>query len=458
MSETGERVIDDTQQIDVLILVQDFLKVFRRMWIPVVVLALVCSVIGGVYANFTYRPYYTASSTFTVNIRGEQKIGTNSSTSFYDNSTAEQMAATFPHILTSGALQRKVASELGVSAISGKISASVVENTNLLTLSVRDTDPERAYETLQAVIDNYPSVSEVIVGKVNLRQLDETGVPVTPDNEKNILPSALEGMLVGLVLGIIWVVIVMSTRKTVRREDDIEKHINQRSMGSVPYVHFKERSKQTVKYLRIIDESINPEFKEAIRMVRNKVDRCAKENSIKTILITSSLAGEGKSTIAINLAISLAQEEKKVVLIDCDLRNPSDSAILDVEPKSGLVEYLKEKVELDECIYTSEQLGMYKNIKLMFIPGGKAVADGTALLESQRMKVLIETLREKADYVILDSAPVGLLTDSSVLAQYADGSVFVVRKDFASKDHILSAMEHLSESNIQIMGCVLNGD
>lgn len=458
MSQTEERVKDDTQKIDIFIFVQDFLKVLRRMWVPVVALTLVCAVLGGVYANFTYCAYYTASSTFTVNIREGQGTGTGVNTSYYDNSTAEQMAATFPYILTSGVLQRKVASELGVSEISGTISASVLENTNLLTLSVRDTDPKRAYETLQVVIENYPSVSEVIIGKVNLKQLDETGVPTAADNEKEILSMALKGMLGGLALGFIWTAIITNTRKTIRREDDIEQHINQRCLGSVPYVHFKERSNQSGRYLRIIDEGINREFKEAIRIVRNKIVRYAKENSLKTILVTSALAGEGKSTMAVNLAISMAQEGKRVILVDCDLRNPSDNEILHITSEKGLVEYLKKEAKFKECIYSLDGIGKYENIKLLVIPGGNAIADGTELLGSQRMKNLIDGLSKKADYVILDSAPVGLLTDASILAQCVDGSVFIVKKDFASRDHILNAMEHLAESNVQIMGCILNGE
>lgn len=459
MSQTEERVInEDSQKIDVLIIIQDFLKVLRRMWIPIVALALIGTVLMGVYANYSYTAYYTASSTFTVNIREEQGSSTSSASSYYNNSAAEQMATTFPYILTSGVLQRKVASELGVSSISGSISASVVDNTNLLTISVCDTDPERAYETLQVVIDNYPSVSEFIIGKVNLRLLDETGIPTSPDNEKNITQTAGKGTVVGTAIGFLWAVLVTLFRRTIRREDDILRYVNQRCVGSVPYVHMKERSKKTERYLRITDENIDPEFKESIRIIRNKVDRYAKENAMKKILVTSALAGEGKSTIAVNLAMSLAQEGKKVILIDCDLRNPSDSAILDVESEKGLVDYLKKEARFGECVYSTDQLGIKGNMKFLFIPGGKPVEDGSELLGRPRMKKLVDELSDQIDYVILDCAPVGLLTDAGVLAEYADGALFIVKKDFASAEHILNGMEHLAESNIQMIGCVLNGE
>ena len=94
---------------------------------------------------------------------------------------------------------------------------------------------------------------------------------------------------------------------------------------------------------------------------------------------------------------------------------------------------------------------------MIFLPGGKTISDGSDLLGTELMGRIIEKLEEISDFVILDSAPAGLLTDAVVLAQYADGAAFVVRKDFARVDYIMDGMEHLAESNIQIIGGILNG-
>ena len=127
-------------------------------------------------------------------------------------------------------------------------------------------------------------------------------------------------------------------------------------------------------------------------------------------------------------------------------------------PEKGLIDYLNKKAKFNECVYTAEMIGIEERLKFLFIPGGQAVEDGANLLGSERMKNVVDALNDKMDYVILDSAPVGLLTDASVLAQYADGAVFIVKKDFAKADHILNGMEHLAESNIHMIGCVLNGE
>lgn len=155
--------VKEEEMIDLTAFAADYLKMLKRTWKMVLVLGIIGALVSGLWVNMTYQPRYTASATFTINIYEEQEDGTYTNSSFFDNSAAEQMATTFPHILTSGVLQRKVAKELSVDAVPGRIKASVVENTNLLTLSVTDTDAERAYRTLRAVVNNYPSVSELIV-------------------------------------------------------------------------------------------------------------------------------------------------------------------------------------------------------------------------------------------------------------------------------------------------------
>ena len=450
-----DKAMEGSDKIDITLLLTDFLRTLSVLWSRVVVLAIIGAVIMGVMAYRSYVPIYTASTTFTIRIRNAQG-GTTST--YYDNSAAEQLAKTFPYILTSGVLQRRVAGELGVSSISGRISASSIENTNLFTLSVEDRDPEKAHQILQAVVNNYPSLSESIIGKVNMKVLDETGVPTAPSNSRDLSEHVQKGAIAGCALGLLWVLAVTLLRKTIRREEDCIKYVNQKCLGGVPYIHVKERSKDIEVRLNILNEKIEPEFKEAIRLIRNKVERSAKEHNLKTILVTSTMPGEGKSTIAVNMALSLAQEGKRVLLMDADLRNPSDGEILNFQSEIGLIDFLKGDINPKDCMYNASRIGIDKSIPFFFIPGGKAIEDGDNYLGNRRMKLIIESLQDHVDYLILDSAPVGLLTDASLIAQYADGVVFIIKKDYVKTDDILRGMEHLAESKIHMIGCVLNGE
>jgi len=457
MENQEKEIVQEKDLIDITELLSDYLRIFRKMWLWLLIFALAGSAVFYMRARLSYTPFYTASATFTINIQKEQQAGTTAgTTAFYDNTTAKQMAQTFPYILTSGVLKRQVAKDMGM-AVTGNIQATVAENTNLFTISVTDRDAETAYLTLQSVIENYPEISEVIVGKTYMEMLDETGIPAKPDNPRDFKGSAVKGAILGILVVAAWAALLVVTRRTVRKESDVNRWMNTKCLGTIPQIRFKRRSKGTKKNLLLTDPQVEEAFQEPLRIVRNKIEQHAKRYNNKTFLFTSALAGEGKSTIAVNFALSLAQAGHKVALIDCDLRHPSDRAILGLEMGPGLGEVLQKKAKLSECILTEKEIGMDDSMKFRFLPGGESMEDGAELLGTRHMQIIIDAMENWADYVILDSAPAGLLTDAVVLAQYADSAVIVVRKDFARVDSIMDGMEHLAESKIQIAGGIING-
>ncbi len=443
--------------IDIVGLLKEYLRTLSRMWLWILILTLAGGGISYARSYFSWQPSYTASATFTITASQDTGTDTTGTYSFYDNATAEQMVNTFPYILTSGVLSRRAAAQLGQEQVSGQIQASSENNTNLFTLSVTDSDAGRAYETLQAVITCYPEVAEMIVGRTNMELLDETGIPAHPDNPRDGRRELAKGAAVGCGLGLAWTALVMLSRRTVRKKEDFQNMINMKCLGEVPQISLKKRSRQTRNVLNIMNEKTDPDFLEALRLIRNKIEYSTWKHKHKVILITSALAGEGKSTLAVNLALSLVQNGKRVALADCDLRHPSDREILGLEQGQGMYEILSRKIKVNDALLSAEQMGMDKSMHFYFLPGGETVDDGSRLLGTERMQKIIETLAQNVDYVILDSAPVGMLTDAGVLAQYADSVVFVVKKDYARADHILEGLEELSGSRIHLIGGILNG-
>lgn len=430
-----------------------YFKSLPKMWPLIVIPIVVCVLICYLTANNNYVPMYTASTTFTVNIKNEQLIGSQSA--FYDNVAAEQMAQTFPYILTSNLLQRRVASDLGTS-ITSTIDASVVENTNLLTLSVSDQDPQKAYDTLNAVIDNYPSISEPIVGKVTLNILDETGVPTTPDNPKIFNQEISKGFLIGLFIALMWTFLVFCVNKTVTSENDIKKEFGLSNLGSIPKIKNKKRTLDIHRYYLVTDSDMTEKLGEPFRKIRNNLEYIAHQQKIKKILITSASPGEGKSLFSANLAISLAQAGNKVTLIDCDVRHPTGRIIFKTGPSYGLSDYLKGNLTLEDYIQSSKANVIDGADTLTFLAGGSPVVDGAALLASEYMDKLIEYIEKESDYIILDSAPVGILTDSVALSKNVDTSILMIKNDYSRVDIINDAIEHLCENDIQIVGVVFN--
>lgn len=442
--------VDTLDQLAVLI---DFLKILPKLWIWFLVLIIAGGSIAYFRASTNYTPLYTASATFTITVKREQSIM--GSVAFYDNAAAEQMANTFPYILQSSLLHRRIAIHMD-QPVTSRINATVTSNTNMLTLSVTDRNPQKAYDTLQSVIVNYPIVAEPIVGKVNMNILDESGVPTSPKNPKWFFKEALIGAGIGICIGLVWAILVFLTNRTIIKESDIKKKLGISCLGVIPRVSRKKRTKDISRYFVLTDPKAKDLLQESFRMVRNKVEYHAHKHQHKTILVTSAAAGEGKSFFAANLALSLALAGKKVVLIDCDLRHPTGRLIFDMEQSSGLGEYLAGDLGLMEYLDKAKDENKHKFPNFLFLPGGSPVSDGSHLLSGKPIAELIDCVKSKADYVILDCAPAGLLTDPAVLAKYVESALLIIRKDFARIDFISDALGHLAESNIKIIGGVLN--
>lgn len=443
-------------KLDIFDLMKEYLQTLRRMWGRVLLLVAAGGGIFCAVSYVTWEPVYTASSIFTITSgNGDETDGGTYSAS--DHVTMEQLVSTFPSILTSDLVSRRAAAVLGEDEITGQISAWAENNTNLFTLTVTDSDADRAYETLQAVISCYPEVAERIIGRTSMHLLDETGVPEEPDQPWDSQKELAKGAAGGCALGLFWTAFVMVNRQTIRKREDFQKMIRMRCLGEVPQISVKKRSRATARAWNILNEKTDPDFLEGLRIIRNKVEYNAREHSHKIIMVTSALAGEGKSTIAVNLALSLAQNGRRVALADCDLRRPSGRDILGLKKGPGMYEVLSGKRKVSDVFLSAEQMGMDPGMRFYFIPGGEGQEDGGKLLGSGRMGKIIDFLAQKTDYVILDSAPIGMLTDAAVLAQFADSVIFVVRKDYARTDLILEGMEELTRCRAHLLGGVLNG-
>ncbi len=171
----------------------------------------------------------------------------------------------------------------------------------------------------------------------------------------------------------------------------------------------------------------------------------------KVIQVTSSMMSEGKSTTSVNLAISFAQTDRKVLLIDCDMRRPKLAALLSLGTKVGLSNVLVEPKLLEEAIIHT------KVPKLDVMGAGEIPPNPSELLGSNRMTSLLEGMRKVYDYIILDTPPINMVTDAVILASRSDGVLFVVRAGHSERGNVQDATEQLQYAKVKILGYVLNG-
>ena len=209
-------LFDITETID------NIWKVLKRIWVILIAVVVICVCGTTVFKKITYKPVYTASTTFVVNTASATLSGYNG----YNSETASQMAKTFPHVISCGILNDMIAADLGTKGVNGTLKASVGKETNLFTLSVTSSNPQDAYDILESAIKNYPKISSQIVGETMLEVLDETGMPTNPSNAFSIKSCIKLGAIVGIVIDVILVAFFCVFKSTIGSEDDLKRFFN----------------------------------------------------------------------------------------------------------------------------------------------------------------------------------------------------------------------------------------
>ena len=444
--ESNNRQEQRQDELDILRLLRDYWQSFRRLWPVVLVLTLAVGTLFYWRSNRTYAPRYTAETTVSVFLVNG---GTNG-----NRDTAEQMGEIFPHIIRSGALSDVIKADLGVKTIPGTINVTNIKGTSLLTISVTGGSEEMVQRVLESVLLNYPEVAQYVVGQTELTVVDESSVSMITQRNTTVWSSAKKGLLIGLAMGLALVMLRAALFRTIRSEEELRDLLNLTCLGTLPACRRKQRRSAEREEINILSDTDRGAYVESMRLISTRLERQMKDK--KVLMVTSSVAGEGKSTVAANLAISMALKGKKVILVDCDLRNPSTGRIFGVQDKyPGLVAVLHGEATLEEALMTVSNNGAPTGLRLM--PGAEKESRLVEILGSEDMQKLVARLREEADVVILDTPPSAVLVDAMMLVQHVDGIVYVVMRDYARRRVIFEGVEELTSSGAPILGCVLNG-
>ena len=199
----------------------------------------------------------------------------------------------------------------------------------------------------------------------------------------------------------------------------------------------------------IFEKKPNSAASEFYRKLRTNIEYSSFDIKIKTILVTSSQIKEGKSTICGNMALTFAESEKSVLLIDCNFRNPNIHKLFSISNMYGLSEVLIGTKKLSEAVRTY-------NRNLDILPSGTTPPNPSRMLESMFMQNLLEELKKNYDVIILDSSPVNAVADSQILSTRTDGTILVIKKDSTKIDDVLESKKLLEKVGANIIGCIFN--
>lgn len=434
---------DERNKIDLMSYAVSTFRALWRMRFVAAVLVVAGAVLMTLYGYLSYSPVYEVSTSFTVKIINplySNAVG-------YNSQTAEQMEKTFPYILSSNALKTSVKEYLGVDSLP-YVTASVTKGTNVFTLKVRGDDPEYIYKVLSAVIECYPDVAEYVLGPTQMILISEAFVPSAPVNSVNYVKNIVLGGAAGFVVAAAIALFLAVMSNTVTDEESLKRLLNIPCLGAIPAVKTVGKTKRPL----ITDPDRKHGFSDAVNMMRIRLEKELEAKNKKVVLVSSALPSEGKTTVSVNLAVAMAQKGKKVLLVDCDMRNPSVAEAFGMKNELGLAEYLEKKAPMQSIISTS-------GVKNLFVvtAGVASGEDTVELLSDIGFRVMIDSCKGVFDFIILDTPPCGILADASDVAGVAESAVIVVRRDYASKGQILDGVMILNESKMDVVGCVLNG-
>lgn len=434
---------DGILPFDPVVVVRDVLK----QWLVIILAALAVGIGSYILTDMEYEPRYQAKATFVVTTRS-------SSATVYSNlASTTEMAAVFSELINSSVMRKNILAAMGTSYFDGTISASVVPETNLLNMTVTASDPRTAFLVAQAIIDHHEEVTYLVVDNVSLEVLQGAEVPTGPVNRVDATGSMRKMMILAAAAMCAVFAWLSLTRDTVRSGQEARKKLDCDYLGDIPH---EEKYKTLISRIRRRKSGIlvtNPvtsfHFVETMRKLTHRVEQHMGDG--KVLMVTSVLENEGKSTVAVNLALSMAKKNKKVLLVDCDLRKPACHILLEQKVSGhGVRDVLTEHAKL------SKALMRYKNTSMYMLLENGSDANSGDLLSSSTMQALIDWARREFDFVVLDLPPMSVVSDSETVADLADASLLVVRQNAARTHGVNKAVAALDGGKAKLLGCVLN--
>lgn len=430
---------------------QDYMRVFRSHWLAIVV----ATVVGGLLAfgwTLTQPKVYTAN--------GSAIITTGTSTSLGDamvgDNYAKSRVKSYLDIAKSREVAKYALEQLNVDvppdALVGRVTVSNPLDTAVLRVSATGSTPEEARALVEAWIGGMTKVVSDLENAnntgteesiVKLATLDTAVAPTSPSSPNVKLAVAL-GLIIGLALGIAYALIRAAVDRRIRSSEQVEAEFDIAVLATIPFD--EEISKRGIAMA-------NRDFhtSESVRQLRTNLQFLDVDNPPRIVVITSAMPGDGKSTVAIQLAAAIAESGQEVVLVDADLRRPSIAEYLGLIPGVGLTDVLVGRAE------PKDVLQQYGPSGLFFVMGaGSVPPNPSELLGSVSMRSMLEALNPNA-IILVDTPPLVPVTDAAILTARTDGALVVVRSGRTTIDLLDKSLQNLDRVKGRALGIILDG-
>lgn len=428
---------------------RDYLRLLRRNWIFIVALTLLAIAAAAVY-SITRTPQYEGNAKVFVSTQSAATVADLTQGSTY----TQQVVKSYADVATTPIVLDRVIEELGLVTTAEQLAAQVVAtaplDTVVLDISATDPDPQLAADIANSVStslgvaveeDLTPSTADddspVKITRIQSAQVAEA--PVSPNVPMNLVLGALVGMAMALAVSILRE--TLNTR--IRGRRDVELVTSRPILGAITFDPAARR-----RPLLDQGEPSTPRA-EMFRSLRTSLQFLDYGRGSRSMVVTSSVEAEGRTTTAANLAITVADTGSRVVLVDSDLRQPKVAGYFGLEPGVGLSDVLAKRIRLEDA------LQVWGAGRLAILPAGAPVSNPTELLQSRQMVELLAKLSELFDTVIIDAPPLLPVSDAAILARRASGAIVVCAAGQVDRPELEGALEILDQVEARVIGLVL---
>ncbi|USX45214.1 polysaccharide biosynthesis tyrosine autokinase [Dietzia kunjamensis] len=430
---------------------RDLLSVLRARWIIIVAATLV----GGLLAlgvSLLIPPSYQAKVQFYVTVAG----GDSAAAAYQGSLGAQQRVQSYAALVTSTDITQQVVdtagADLAPSQVARQTTATADAKTVLLNVAVTDSDPQRTLQLAEGFGEVLPEAINRLEtpdgGGPALAKLTVVNPPELPTSA--IAPKTEQNVAIGLVLGLFAgigiALLINAFDRRVKSPDQLESIAGKPVVGAIPFRKAEDKE-EGAEHIVPFREGHSPAA-ESFRRLRTNLQFLNVDSPPRVFVLTSSVATEGKSETAINLSLALAESGNRVLLIEADLRRPLVVSYMSMPDKVGLTNILSGQAEFADVVQETRHEGVD------LLACGPLPPNPSELLASDMARHLIDELRSKYDYVIIDSPPLLPVTDGALLARITDGALLVVRSHRTTADQVAQAVDNLSKADATLLGLV----
>ena len=429
--------------------IKDFLLYLKKYIFIIVILTFLLVFMVTIYDNNFKVPLYKAYTTVVLAKSNEQS----STITQNDIVLNQKLVTTYTEIVKSELVLEQVIKNEKLSynaeELSKKVSVEAIQDTEILKISVQDKNPKEASK----IANSIAKVFNIEVSKIykldNISVIDKAKVPKEVCND-TFIRDIIISIFIGIFGSIAIIFIIYYFDDSIKLSDDLEEQIGMPVVAKI----FKSDAKGIDKHSKvelILNKYPKALVSESVKTLRTNLQFSSIDNELKTILVTSSIPGEGKSFISANLAISFTQTDKKVLIVDCDMRKGRQHRIFKLSNTKGLSNLL-----IDDMTNYKDYINKTSIKNLYVMTRGTVPPNPSELLNSNKNSELIKILRSKFDIIIFDGVPCNGLPDSIIMSKLVDKVLIVSSESVTPRSVLESTKKQLKNVEAPVAGDVLN--